>query len=504
MKKLSLYSITLILFSLLLLFLLNQGKQLEGDRLQDKNEIAASQSAKIVSSEKTWEDICELIFTNMIVSLKSPLCILILQIFIIMVTASTFKFLFIKIGQPGVLGEIIAGVILGPSVLDYLLPGFSTVLFPKNSLDNLNILSQIGLMLFMFVVGMELDMDKVGRNSSRAVFISFVSSIIPFLSGEILAFFIYRLYAPENVSFSAFALFIGLSMSITAFPVLARIVRDRGLINTDFGDMVLVSASFSDIAAWCVLTVVVAITSSGNIAAALVTVILSVLFVTVMFFVLHPVLKRSSILDMQKAELSSYTFTFILAAMFLLSFITETLGIHTLFGAFTAGVIIPKNKVLRKQIKDKIEDISLHVFLPLFFALMGLKIHINILSQKYLWIVCLGVIFVAVTGKFGGSLVAARITGLSWKDSLSMGVLMNTRGLMELIVLNIGYDKHIFTEEIFTVMIVMTLVTTFMAGPALNLIDSAFNSKRPKVPLSFNETKTGNSGDYLQNNHGKD
>lgn len=410
-------------------------------------------------------------------NLQHPAGILLFQVTIIIIFARIFGWLSKKIGQPSVVGEIIAGIVLGPSLLGLFLPDISNFVFPGKSLVNLQVLSQIGLVLFMFVVGMELNLKVLKNKAHEAVVISHASIIVPFAAGIGLAYFIYSSFAPEGILFTSFSLFLGISMSITAFPVLARIIQERGIHKTKLGAIVITCAAVDDITAWCLLAAVIAIVKAGSFVSSIFTILLAVGYVLFMIKAVRPYLKRvaesyKTEKGYRKSAVAIY-FIVLLAS----SFLTEVIGIHALFGAFMAGVIMPSSPRFRSMFIDKIEDVALVLLLPLFFVITGLRTQIGLLDTPYLWGVTCLIILVAVFGKFAGSAFAARYVGQSWKDSLTIGSLMNTRGLMELVVLNIGYDLGVLSAEVFSMMVIMALVTTFMTGPLLNLINKVFKDK---------------------------
>jgi Kef-type K+ transport system membrane component KefB len=309
------------------------------------------------------------------------------------------------------------------------------------------------------------------HKAHTAIVVSHASIIIPFAMGVSLAYFLYATFAPPHISFLAFGLFMGIAMSITAFPVLARILHERGLTKTSLGSLALTCAAADDVTAWCILAAVIAIVQAGSIINALFTVLLSVVYVIAMLKLVRPWLGR---LETKYASSENLNKTFAAVSfivMFLSALTTEVIGIHALFGAFLAGVSMPTPGNFRKLLASRIEDVSLVILLPLFFAFTGLKTQIGLLNMGTTWLVCGLIILVAVAGKFGGSLFAAKFTGLSWSDSFAIGALMNTRGLMELIVLNIGYDLGVLSPTIFTMMVLMALVTTFMTSPLLSAIE---------------------------------
>ena len=413
-------------------------------------------------------------------NLVQPLAILLAQIITIIIVAKLLGWVCKKIGQPTVIGEILAGIILGPSFVGRYFPGFSSALFPLQSLGNLQFLSQIGLILFMFMVGMELNVKTLRNKAHDAVVISHVSIIVPFALGMGLAYFIYLSFAPQGVQFLSFGLFIGIAMSITAFPVLARIVHERGIHKTRLGAIVITCAAVDDITAWSLLAAVIAIVKAGSFISSIYIIIIAVLYVLVMIKIVRPFLKRVGDLHPSRENMSKPIVAIFFSTLILSSLATEIIGIHALFGAFMAGAIMPDNMKIRNILIEKVEDVALVLLLPLFFVFTGLRTQIGLINDPYLWEITGIIIIVAVTGKFFGSALAAKYMGQNWRDSLSIGALMNTRGLMELVVLNIGYDLGILSPQIFAMMVIMALATTFMTGPALNLINYR---KKPSLIL---------------------
>ncbi len=405
---------------------------------------------------------------------KHPLTILLMQMIVVLFAAKTIGYLFTLIGQQSVIGETAAGIIIGPSLLGWMMPDVFAFIFPANSLSNLQLLSQIGLVLFMFIIGMELNIDILKKRATEALLVSHVSIFFPYLLGILLAYYLYTDFAPANIPFITYALFMGIAMSITAFPVLARILKERKLTQTGVGGMAIICAAIDDVTAWCILAIVISIAKAGNIAGALLTIVITILYVLIMFFVVRPALEKLSRKFYKNNKVESTFIAVILLMVILSAFIAEVIGIHALFGAFLAGVIMPSSVSLRNLFTEKVEDVSIMLLLPLFFAFTGLRTQIGLLNNFSLWATCGIIIAIAVFGKFFGSAVASRLVGQSWKDSLSIGALMNTRGLMEIIVLNIGYDLGILTPSIFTMMVFMALITTCMTAPMLNLIERIF------------------------------
>ena len=409
--------------------------------------------------------------------IAEPAAMLLLQIISILIVSRIFGFIFAKIGQPTVIGEILAGIVLGPSLLGYAYPEAFSFLFAANSLGNLYIISQLGLILFMFTIGMDLNMGELKEKMGKIYVISHASIVIPYFFGMVLAYFLYLEFASAHTAFLPFALFIGISMSITAFPVLARIVQEKGLSKTHLGIVSIASAAINDVTAWCILAAVIAIAKTGSFVSSLYTIGFSVLYVVIMLFVIRPFLKRVGDIYSNSEVLNKSVVAFLLLILICSAFLTQIIGIHALFGAFLAGVVMPPLPNFRKMIIEKIEDVSVTLLLPLFFVFTGLRTEIGLLNTPYLWTICGVIVLVAITGKFVGGAFTARILGENWRDSLSIGVLMNTRGLMELIVLNIGYEMGILPPAIFVMLVLMALVTTFMTTPALSIINAIFPEK---------------------------
>nr|WP_277466068.1 cation:proton antiporter [Parabacteroides sp. PF5-6] len=409
--------------------------------------------------------------------IASPFGILLLQIIVILLCCRLFGWVFMKIGQPTVVGEIIAGIVLGPSILGHWLPEISGFLFPMESLDNISLLSQFGLILFMFAIGMELDLTEVRKKLKETILISHTSTVVPFFLGMLTAYFVYDNYADKNIPFLSFALFIGIAMSITAFPVLARIIQEKGLTKTHLGSISLASAANGDITAWCLLAVVIAIAQAGTMLSAVYNIIFSVLYLLAMFLMVRPFMRMIGQVYHNKEVIGKGLIAFIFITLLSSAYVTEILGLHALFGAFMAGVVMPENIKFRKIMAEKVEDVSLSLFLPLFFASTGLHTQIGLLNTPQLWGLCLIFTLVAIAGKFGGATLSARIVGENWKNSLYIGALMNTRGLMELIVLTIGYEMGILSPTIFVMLVIMTLVTTFMTAPLISFIKFCFRTR---------------------------
>jgi Kef-type K+ transport system membrane component KefB len=397
--------------------------------------------------------------------------ILILQIAVIIIAARGVGILFRKIHQPQVIGEMVAGILLGPSLLGWAAPSASAALFPPSSLGYLNALSQVGLIIFMFLVGLDLDPAKLKRDRHAAILTSHVSIVAPFFLAALLALYLYPRLSDDSVSFSGFALFMGAAMSITAFPVLARILTERNLQRTTLGTVALACAAVDDVTGWCVLAYIVIVVRAHQSAHPLwVTLTGSLGFALVMIYGVRRLLLRFEVTFQRARHLSENLIALIVLLALISAFMTEWLGIHVLFGAFLMGAIMPKDRAFVRYLTSKLESTTVVLLLPIFFALTGLRTSISLVKGPAMWFCCALIILVAIAGKLGGSMIAARVAGMPWREAAGLGVLMNTRGLMELVVLNIGFDIKVISPAVFSMMVLMALVTTFMTTPLLQWI----------------------------------
>jgi len=392
---------------------------------------------------------------------------LFLQLFVIIAVSRAVGKQFTRIGLPAVVGEMTAGILLGPSLFGWLAPGAFAFVFPADSLGALQLLSQAGICLFMFAVGMELDLQQVRSSARTAVVVSQASIVVPFLFGVGLAYFLYDLAGPR-ATFIGFALFMGISMSITAFPVLARILQERGLSRTPLGSLAITCAAINDVAAWGIMAFVVGIARSASMGGAVLTLGLALAFIVVMLGLVRPLVPRWLGEDrLAREEPTSGTLATVVCVAIAAALATEVIGIHALFGAFLAGAIMPDAAGFRERINGYVERFSAVLLLPLFFAFTGLRTQVGLLDDLQGWAICMLIVAVATAGKLGAAALAARLTGMAWRESLALGTLMNTRGLIELIALNIGYDIGILSPRIFTMLVIMALVTTLLTGPLL-------------------------------------
>jgi Kef-type K+ transport system membrane component KefB len=407
---------------------------------------------------------------------------LLLSVAVILLVARGLGWVLQRIGQPRVVGEMIAGIVLGPSLFGRLFPGAFGHVFPSSTLPGITVLSQLGLLLFMFVVGLEVDLGRILRQSTAVVLVSNVSILLPLALGVALATALFPRFSGQGVGFLVFGLFLGTAMSITAFPVLARILKERNLLGTDLGTVAISCAAIDDISAWLLLAVLTAMVHSAHDWRHLaVTLLLLVIFVAIMMF---PVRRAANLLESlhRKYGAGVEFISALVLIMLLASWVTERLGVHALFGAFMAGLVMPKNERITTDIIDRFESLSLGLLLPLFFALTGLRTRIDLLGRGSMLGFTAAIILTAVVGKLAGAALTARATGMRWKDSLGLGVLMNTRGLVELVILNAGLDLGILTPPLFTMMVLMALITTFMTTPILIAmkIDSTPHGIHPK------------------------
>lgn len=371
------------------------------------------------------------------------------------------------IKQPLVIGEIVAGIMLGPSLFGLVAPGLASALFPAQTIPFLNVLSQVGLIFFMFLIGLELNPKYLSGQLEVAVLTSHVSILVPFSLGSLLALWLYPLVSNASISFTAFALFLGAAMSITAFPVLARIITESNLQNTRLGNLALTCAAVDDVTAWCVLALAIAVAHTNSMAGALPTILYSGLYIAFMVTVGRWFLKRLSDYYDRSGRLSQFVLAWIYMGVVVSALITELIGIHLIFGAFLLGAVMPKNAGLVRELAEKTEDFVLTFLLPVFFAYSGLRTQIGLLNRPELWLLCAAVVGVAIVGKYCGTYVAARVSGIENREASALGWLMNTRGLTELIVLNIGLSLGVISPLLFTMLVIMALVTTFMTTPLL-------------------------------------
>lgn len=393
-----------------------------------------------------------------------------LALVVIILSARGLGSLFRRFNQPPVVGEMIAGILLGPSLLGLVLPGAYSSLFPKEIVPYLSVIADIGVILYMFLVGVELNPKLLKGRAHASVATSHASIILPFLLGSAISLWLYPRYSTSDVRFVVFALFMGISMSVTAFPVLARVVTDRGMHKNPLGAAALACAAIDDVTAWCLFALVVSV-ARAQAQRSLLTLALTAAFILFVFVVVRPgavwLARRHT--EQRQTEQSSIVIACI--ALLIAALTTQWIGIHALFGAFLVGAVIPHDSRLAQNIRQKFEDLVVILFLPVFFAFTGLRTQIGLVRGPEDWAVCAAIIVVASLGKFGGGTIAARLTGLDWHEAASLGILMNTRGLMELIVLNVGLDLGVLSPSLFAMLVIMAVVTTVATTPVLERLN---------------------------------
>lgn len=411
------------------------------------------------------------------VAASHPLLHLLLALVAVIVLGRLLARLFSYIGQPPVIGEVLAGIALGPSLLGRIWPEGGDFLLPASVAPSLSIVAQLGVVLYMFVVGLELNAGILRKQGHVTIAISHASIVAPFSLGAVLALWLYPRLSHDGVSFTAFALFLSVSMSITAFPVLARILTDRKLHKTDLGVMALACAATDDVTAWCLLALVVGVVNS-QLTAALGVGVLTLAYLAFVFLVVRPLV--ATWLPRYASEgLTPGVLAALLVGMLLSALATEAIGIHAIFGAFLFGAVIPHDSLVARELTHRIEGLVTTLLLPAFFAFTGMRTQISLVSGLEAWMICLAIIGVATLGKFGGTWLAARTMGLNRRDSAALGILMNTRGLMELIVLNIGLDLGVISPTLFAMMVLMAIATTVATSPILYAIMPSMAAPKP-------------------------
>jgi len=386
----------------------------------------------------------------------------------VVIVGRLFARVFVSIRQPPVIGEVIAGIALGPSLLGRLAPDVYSYILPSSVAPFLNVIAQLGVILYMFLVGLGLNAARVRMRAHATVAISHASILAPFILGSVLALYLYPRLSTSAVPFTSFALFMGVAMSITAFPVLARILSDRGLTESELGIVALTCAAVDDVTAWCLLAFVVGV-AQAKIQGAAVVALLTLGFIGIMVLLVRPIVvrfaSRSYDCDPTPEQIGAA-----LAAMLLAALTTEMIGVHAIFGAFLFGAVVPHDSGLARVLIERSKDVVTILLLPAFFAFAGMRTRIDLVSGTSAWTICALIVLVATAGKFGGTFIAARVTGLDSRAAASLGILMNTRGLMELIVLNIGLDLGVISPVLFTMMVLMALATTIATTPLVDLL----------------------------------
>lgn len=395
----------------------------------------------------------------------------------IIVVGRSLGFLVRLIGQPPVIGEIVAGVVLGPSLIGSLWPEVGQQLIAVEAVPALSAMAQLGIVLYMFQMGLEFNHGSLKSESRDIALISHAGIALPFLLGALLSLWLYPRYAVPGVGFTAFSLFIGIAMAITAFPVLARILSDQGLSQTRLGRLAMACAAIDDVTAWCLIAGLICFLQVGQGHP------LSTLFMTAGFIVFMVVMVRPGIKLAASTQVDQSIAALILLLVLMSSIATESIGIHAIFGAFLLGVIIPHDSRWAKEFESRFKDVVRTLLLPAFFVVVGLKTDLRLLGGFDHWLACGLIIGIAVVGKFGAGFVASRFNrNLSLRESVALGALMNTRGLVELIVLDIGYRLGVISQTVFSMMVLMAIVTTLMTTPILRLaVPELVKRRRPEL-----------------------
>jgi Kef-type K+ transport system membrane component KefB len=405
-----------------------------------------------------------------------------LALSVVIIVARTCGALLKLMGQPTVIGEVIGGILLGPSFLRSYAPHVAEYLIPAGTFPSLGIIAQLGVILFMFLVGLEFNPKVLKRSGHAALLISHGSIVFPFLLGGWIALKLYDSYAGA-VPFVGFAMFVGASFSVTAFPVLARILSDRSLTKTRLGALALTCAAVDDVTAWCLVAIVLGV-AQANLDTGLLTLGMTAAYIGFMFIVARPLIARLVPYLERVEQLTESGMAIVCVAVLLSALATEFIGIHAIFGAFLLGAITPHQSRVAINVTERLDHLVRVMFLPAFFAFTGLRVQVQTMNSAEEWLLCGEIVLLACIGKIGGSWIAGRLTGLGWREAGIIGVLMNTRGLVELIVLNLGLDTGIITPPLFTMLVLMALVTTFLTGPLLSLLMPRAVLQTPEIPKS--------------------
>jgi Kef-type K+ transport system membrane component KefB len=393
------------------------------------------------------------------------------EVCIILAATRVAGWVFQRFNQPQIIGEMTAGLLLGPFLLGWLAPEMMITLFPQRSLDYLNAVSQVGLLLYMFVVGLKLDTEFLREQKHTVIIISISSILCPFFLGFLVAAYLHPKLSSSNIPRIPFALFIGTALSVTAFPVLARILSERNILRTKIGSVSIACAAVTDITAWLLLAAVTIYAQAFNEQGGLwLTLAGLAVYFNVMWLCVRPMLRPLQRYHHGVGQITQGAMTIILLLLLGSAWATEWLGVHALFGAFFAGCVMPKGGELVRELSERVEHLTATLMLPIFFALTGLRTVVSLVSGAEVWFSCALILIAAVVGKLGGAMISARLAGMPWREAGAIGVLMNTRGLIELVILNIGFDLGLISAGLFSVMVLVALVTTFMTSPLLALI----------------------------------
>lgn len=405
---------------------------------------------------------------------------ILLQLIVILITVHVFGYLCKSIGQQWVIGEIVAGLVLGPSILGLLLPATKAFIFPASSLPTLQTLGDLGLILYMFSLGSRLDTHLLLRQRRIAVITSISGILLPLILGITLAFFLFHNLAGQKATQISFMLLFGTAVAITAFPVLARLLAEKDMLGTKIGTLALTCAALDDIAAWILLAIVIAIIHAQSLLSIAMMVGSVLVFIIFMLIVVRLLLAHMAYHIRSKQVIAVISIVLLLGS----AYMTNAIGIHPIFGAFLMGIILPRKALFVELVRD-IDGINTVLFLPLYFVYSGLHTQIGLISTSWLWLVCLLIVMIACGGKIFGGAFTLRLMGESWRDSFRLGILMNTRGLVELIILNIGLELGVLSSTLFAMLVLMTLLTTMMASPLLLFLSD--KSKIAQIKRKFQQ-----------------
>jgi Kef-type K+ transport system membrane component KefB len=393
-----------------------------------------------------------------------------LTVAIVLIIARLFGIIAVRLGQPRVMGEVIGGVVLGPSVLGAISPNLQATLFPTDILPALGVVANLGLIFYMFLVGLEVDHGQLKGRATQAAAISNASVALPMLLGIAVALPLYKLVGPDK-KFVAFAIFMGVAMSITAFPVLARILAERRMLKRPVGSLAIACAAIDDVTAWFLIALATTIAVSGSFGDVVKTIAEATAYTLLMVFVVRRILARMATAFDEVGRIPSGWFAAIIIGVLLSAYVTEEINIAFIFGGFIMGMVMPRHARLSEEVTRRIEDFVVTLLLPVFFVYTGLKTNIGLLDRPELWLITIALIAIAILGKLAGAAIAARVTGFDWRASAVIGTLMNTRGLTELIVLNLALSAGAISNALFAALVLMAIVTTLMTGPLMKLLD---------------------------------
>lgn len=407
----------------------------------------------------------------------NPLLRVLIALAAVLALAALLRPLMLRLGQPPVIGEVIAGIALGPSLLG---TEWSGLILPADVAPFMRIIADIGVVLYMFIVGLELNLGALRHRAPTLIAISQMGIAVPFALGTVLALFLYPTLSTSSASFTTFAIFMGVAMSITAFPVLARILGDRGMQGSELGALALGCAAVGDVAAWCLLAFAVSVAQS-ELGGGISTLGGVIVYGAAMLIVARPMLVKLNA-RWAHGPLPPIGITLVFLGVVVSALATEAIGIHAIFGAFLLGALIPHDGSIAKVFIKHLKPLVIALLLPAFFAYAGMQTRIDLLNSAELWLIGGLIIAVAMFGKIGGTYLAARLRGLTARDSAALGALMNTRGLVELIVLNVGLSYSVISLNLFSMMTIMAIVTTLATTPLLRLILGPAPAPRPSTP----------------------